>query len=496
GKNLIVFGPAGSGKTSVGLHRLAYLLYHRRESLSPKNVLVISSNYVFSSYISHILPDLGEDEIPQIIFSDILKEFLPRNFAAGDFYAQAERLLAGGDISQMAAICSAEFLTHMEKFFADFRFAATDVVYEDETIITKAELEQDLNENYAHLPFKSRLSRLFEIVRGRIDDYFAINENAIKSSIRKRNAAAFREAGDDVPADFHSELARAKKEGQRALRRGLGAIGVYKRILRGFHKEIYSERLGHIDEKRLYFEDLLAIACIKIHMGEAAFAGHIRHVLVDEAQDFNILQHYILRHMFPQSRFTLLGDINQGLFPALRPDSAALAAIYGAAQTEEMRLTRSYRSTIPINRLAARFIDDSPDYFARDGEPPLLVIDTDFTNAAADLLKSQIFPNAKTICLLTKTAAKARECYNALKSSLPIKIIENEDADLTAGIWVAPAMLAKGLEFDAVIFSDHEKTADSQTDRLLTYLLCTRALHNLAIIAPPENAQKWRDMII
>jgi len=502
--NLLVFGAAGSGKTSVGLHRLAYLLFQQGQALSAKNILVISNNYVFNAYIARILPELGEADVPRAVFSDIVSKYAPQGFTVHDFYEQAEYFLRNpGQSTRHAAVglkYSADFLAYMNSFFAGFKFKPSDITYNGEVVCSGAELAQDLNVTNKHLPFKSRLARLFVYAEGKINDYFTMNKDAINTDINQKRAELWQSTDVETHMPNYQELweqtlARAKSQLNRSCR--LSALKLYKQILVSYAQgkdggnAICRYTAENINAKHLFYEDWLALLCVKCFTGEISVAGNIKHVLIDEAQDCSVLQHYILRHMFGQARFTLLGDLNQGILPMLGiSNESAFMEMYGVQNATIMRLTKSYRSTKQINQLAAKFIENEVTYFNREGSAPTLIIAEDFAQAAINLIHNQLPAGTNLACILTKTAAATDQLYERLKPHLNISKIDNTNENLEKGVCIAPAVLCKGLEFDTVIIADFEPCDDK-----LYYLLCTRALHNLFIVAPKARESFWRKLL-
>jgi len=508
-KNLLVFGAAGSGKTSVGLHRLAYLLFQQNQLLLAKNILIISNNYVFNAYIAQILPELGEADVPRAVFNDIVSDFVPLNFKMYDFYEQAEYFLQnpGRNARRLAVQLkySREFLAYMEQFLGEFQFKPGDITYDGEVICSGAELAHDLNVVNQHLSFKSKVARMLVYAEGKINDYFIMNEEVIRAGIKQKRVEIWKSTDIETQMPNYKDVweqTRAQAKGQLTKSCGVSALKLYKQILTsyvrkdefladGLGDEIYRYTAENINAGHLFFEDWLVLLCVKCMIGEIPAASHIKHVLVDEAQDYAILQHYILKNMFNQAKFTLLGDLNQGILPVLgMSGEGAFMELYGEQNTAIMWLTKSYRSTKQINQLAAKFIDSDTSYFNREGCEPTLIIAEGFAEAIVELVMNKLPQSTNLTCILTKTAAQADMLYGQLKTQLNLNIIDNTEESLEKGLCIAPAVLCKGLEFDAVIIADFEPCDDR-----LHYLLCTRALHSLFIIAPKQRELFWRNKL-
>ena len=511
--NLVVLGAAGSGKTSVGLHRLAYLLFQQGQAFSAKNVLIISKNHVFNGYIAQVLPELGEADVPRVVFEDIIKDFSPGGFELYDYYEQAEYFLQEAEgirRKSVEAKYSDGFLTFIDKFFEAFVFEPKDImlegfehngdVFEPAVLISGAELAFDLNETNKGLGFKSRLKRMFVYASGKISDYFAMNKEEIDKRINAMRRASWLSSDTETPMPtFHDLLEQTQARARAKLVKdsGLRSVQLYKRVLREYlqgvahGEEIYEYTTENLNAGHLYFEDRLALMCVKLKVEEIPTAPHIKHVLIDEAQDYNVLQHHILKSLFSNAKFTVLGDLNQGVLPMLSMrEEAALLDFYGGKNAEFMPLTKSYRSSRQINKLAATFIESEADreteYFEREGSEPRLVAADTLTAAVAREILEALPADVNLICFLTKTAEKALEVYERLRTELSIFLVDNTAEVPASGVCIAPVMLSKGLEFDAVVI------VDEQMEDRLCYLMCTRALHHLVVVVSKDREGYWR----
>ena len=402
--NMIVTGPAGSGKTSVGMHRLAYLLYHNREYLHAEKIVGLSRNQIFSSYVSEILPELGEENVQEILFDSLVNRGISREYKKYDYYEQVEYLLKH---------------------------------------------EEGLRRKIIELKYSEDFLRY-------LNDYKGL----------------FRES----KADFESTLK------------------FYLYLLNGFTEyacpEVINYTKNQLRRGKLYYEDMLLIAYLRILLGGITPMQEISHVVVDEAQDYNFLQLKIIRMLFPKAHFTILADQNQAIHPLTSStDMKKMAKIFSTQYgIKEITLSKSYRSTAPINEFAFDLIGiHNPDlYVDREGKVPEVRTVKNCKKEVMKLLKE--IPEDKSVAILTADLDSARYAQQKLgpyveKTERPIQHLLKANQYLEEKIVVMPIMLAKGLEFDVVIVWDDRDEDYWKYKKNLRYLMCTRALHELYFVA-------------
>ena len=406
--NMLVTGPAGSGKTSVGMHRLAYLLYHNREYLHAEKIVVLSRNQIFSSYVSEILPELGEENVQEILFDSLVNRGISREYKKYDYYEQVEYLLKH---------------------------------------------EEGLRRKIIELKYSEDFLRY-------LNDYKGL----------------FRES----KADFESTLK------------------FYLYLLSGFTKFACPEVINYTKNKlrrgKLYYEDMLLIAYLRILLGGITPMQEISHVVVDEAQDYNYLQLKMIRMLFPKAHFTILADENQAIHPFLSTtDRKKMADLFRTQYgIKEVVLSKSYRSTAPINEFAFDIIGiHNPDlYVNRDGKVPEIRTVKNGRKEVMKLLKE--IPEDKSVAILTADLDSARLLQHKLgnvvaQTERPIQYLLKANQYLEEKIVVMPIMLAKGLEFDVVIVWDDRDEEYWKYNKNLKYLMCTRALHELYFVAEEKE---------
>lgn len=484
-KNLLVTGPAGSGKTSVGFHRLAYLLYRNRNELKSAETVMFSNNDIFSSYVADIIPELGEMPINYASFYSVFRAEIPA-YRTGDYYALADELINKSEIRKESVRIkfSDEFQEYLKITADEFVPEFSDVTLFDETVI-KGEtiLERFLSDS--EIAPLLRGERLCTFADGIIDEYFIVHNDEIRVIIDEDT-----DIDEDTSKAVKLKRRILKQETSRMIKDSLNfdPVVIYCKALFKYVKENgENENVSQLTAEKLksgtlLFEDALCIVRLKQHLGTAAVIPSVKHVLIDEAQDLCILQHEIIRTMFPRASYTLLADSNQAIIPEVNTtDTDILSKLYG---TNNINLNKSYRSTAPINKFALSLLPENRRYdiFERDGE------DVEFIESKSvieDVKKklSEYSKKSANVAIITKTAETARCIYAELKEDFENLILcDNKSAELSNAPCVMNLALTKGLEFDSVIITDTDGTFCNEENRRYLYMAVTRALHRLTVV--------------
>ncbi len=482
--DLVIFGPAGSGKTSVGIHRFAYLLYRFRDHLSNKNFVILSRNGMFSSYIGDILPELGEEDAKCVIFDDILLPLADPKYRFPSYQEQLDYLATAQSgekrLTGIRIKTSFSFLDRILDYFEKHRFDMPDIEAFGEILMTREDFTQRCNTMHASRPFAAVLGYARDCVKTILDAYFERNSGEIRKALSKQSETRFPDELDEAflriqrgayenayayinrnnartPEEIYLDLLRAEFEAQ------------------GESLAAYTQTVKNLESGRPEYEDVLALALIRALSGELTPSTQIQQVLLDEAQDYSPLHHTLLRMCYPRAAFTVLADVNQNVFPYVGIEKEEdFSRLYPGHRVS--RLTRSYRSTGPINELAAGFIhSDSFDYFSRSGETPCLIRCEDAAQAVKSLLESGFAEGMQSVGVICPSLKAAKKLSGRIGDMATL--YEDPDKNLQRGVIVMPAAYTKGLEFDAVIALCPEDIGAN-----MLYLLCTRALHKLALV--------------
>lgn len=478
-ENLLVLGPAGSGKTSVGFHRLAFLLYRNRNEISSAEIVMISNNDIFSSYVADIIPELGEKPINYASFYSIFAAEIPTMNVA-DYYALAEDIMSGNGEREACAKLkmSREFMEFIEHRTAFIQPEFKDIVYHGDVIVKAEELLKRFVDDESHL--KAKGERLCAYVQTAVEEFFDANRKKIYEELDEETSI------DEDTAKVFNRVKRDIKSNSVAIIRNtvlLDPVKIYFEILEKFAKEKNNSALlktkASLEKGYIEFEDALGIVYLKTVLGTSAVLSGVKHILIDEAQDFSYIQHEILKRMFPRARVTLLADTNQAIISGINTVSVEeLAGFYNA---NTIRLDKSYRSTKQINDFAVKLLPENEKYeiFQREGEA------VGFFNGnieeLAELLKEHK-ELSQTVAVITKTAQSARELHKELVRLVPeIRLCDNKSCEISKAPVIMPLALTKGLEFDSVIIADENSCFTGEGNEKYLYLASTRALHKLSI---------------
>lgn len=485
-KSLIVTGPAGSGKTSVGFHRLAFLLYRNRNELTSSDIVMFSNSDIFSSYVADIIPELGEMPINYADFYSVFRVELS-GFLIGDYYSLADCLISKDKLRRKSIELkySEPFINYLKAHAENYIPTFSDIKVFDETIISSAQLSHRYD-GEEKLTASLKAERLTSFADSIIDEYFREHERELYEIIDKTSAL-----DEDTKKLLIVKRREIKRLSSDNIRSAIVAepAGIYKNILADyilFTGKDYTDVLTATNEKIskgiLDFEDALAILFVKSVMGDTAVLSGVKHVLIDEAQDMCLLQHKIIRTMFPKAKFTLLCDKNQAIVPEINTaDYDSLISLYDA---NSLYLDKSYRSTKKINEYALSLLneDEKYDIFERDGEDVAFIKASDYLTELKNELLRLASLSAST-CIITKTIDEAQKLHAALFPYYNgLKLCDNKSAEFTSAPTIMPLVLTKGLEFDNVIVVDKGNCFDGDENRRYLYMASTRALHRLTII--------------
>lgn len=463
-KILVIQGAAGSGKTSIALHRIAYLLYHDRQNLKSSNILILSPNSVFADYISQILPELGEENIREMSFDLYAYHQLKDTVEdCEDRYDQIERLMKKPEEREIfEKKQSQEFLDQLEGYFLyledelmDFR----DIDYKGFTM-TEAEIIDLFYYKFLEIPLLNRMHSVAE--------YFIDQLETL------RNADLMEEEREDVTEKFLSMYET----------RDLYVL--YSRFLA---QEGYKPlKKAPVEKRKLKYEDVYPLLYMKYSLQRQNEQNGIKHLVVDEMQDYSGLQYLLLKKMFP-CRMTILGDKAQTMDEEMQDVMRFLPRIFGK-ELRSIVMNKSYRNTVEIAQYANALtgITDM-ELFERHGAPVTEKKLSSMEEAAEEIIASLKLGEEEyeTAAVLFAAESEAKGFAVLLEEKLErsgfdsvnrFSYLDRNSSNFKKGVTVTTFYLAKGLEFDQVfgVFSKKHKSPLMQQAR---YITATRALHEL-----------------
>ena len=463
---MVIQGAAGSGKTSIALHRIAYLLYHDRKNLKSSSVLVLSPNGVFSDYISHILPELGEENIREMSF-DLFAYKRLKNVVSDceDRYDLIERQIAGlCDEKLLKEKLSRDFLDRMEGYLVELEDSLMNFRDVEHRGVVKK--EQEIIElfyfKFMDIPLLSRMDAVAE--------YFIDEVETLK--------------GFDLP-DEEREAVKSRFYRMYETR---DLYVLYNRFLR--QEGFPSLPQVQYEKRKLRYEDVYPVLYLKYRLSRQAERSNIKHLVIDEMQDYSRLQYLIIRRMF-SCKMTILGDRAQTMADQQQDVLQFLPGIFGK-DLRRIEMRKSYRNTVEIASYAANLIGVTDlELFERHGMP---VLERDVTDLEAALREAvdTLFPDEKTYetaAVIVPDEKTAERAYLILREILAEKDFDCEkrlswlnrdSSSFKKGLTVTTFYLAKGLEFDQV-FSIFPKDEKREIMMQAQYIAATRALHELRV---------------
>lgn len=469
GENLLIQGVAGSGKTSIALHRIAYILYHCRSTIRPKEIMIITPNKAFTHYIGNVLPELGEEMVPQYSMEDLAEselrkicEIESRNHHLEEIYG--EKALDEARIASMRHKASVAFADALEAFAKNTDhvcFHPRDFVAGLYTC-PKATFEALYYKRFARHPQQVRMHKIVEYVKA------------------------------DLASFFHSKLSSvlAIKIEQMimSMYTRYDILSLYRRFLSKLSKEGAPVLLPPVGEP-LPYEDIFGLLLMKYHVEGSGLDFHqIKHLVVDEMQDYTPAQYRYLSHLFHCPK-TVLGDVAQKADPELNIGDVetirALMQEKSELPVDLIYLGTSYRSSFEIARFAGRFSSVEIGTIDRHGDEPRVVAADSFEQSV-DIIRQEIAlgrqKGLESCAIIARTTNEAQALYKALKSEGATLLLNNNNPYM-GGLVITTAIVVKGFEFDHVILPN--VSADKYAagwDKNLLYISCTRALHRLCLV--------------
>ncbi|MDM0624689.1 HelD family protein [Clostridium perfringens] len=481
--NIVVNGVAGSGKTTIALHRVAYLLYNYRKELEDK-VLILGPNGIFMEYISQVLPSLGEVGVKQETFASFALKEMESELYIMSFDKYLEKILSEDKefIEDAKYKNSYEIIKDLDNLVKEMDkdyFRVEDVKYFGDLVISKEEIEEMFNKHYEYMPLFRRSEKIKRIILSKIKDKRDEKVWELNEELRKEKEKL-------TPEELLIE------ENNLEFRRKLRIREIVKEVMDSRAKldswisredvlDIYDRFNGN--KKEYTINDLAPILYLAIKLEGKKATKDYRHVVIDEAQDYSPLQFKVVRELTGTKYFTVVGDVNQRLikYSDLAP-MMELGKIFDDVNPEIYNLNKSYRSTYEIMEYANKYLDEDRIIpIVRHGKP---VEEIEFHNneelseSIIESLKEFSNEGLESIAIITRDKEELEKVYNLISNKVHLVKFDNEDVLYKGGNVIIPSYFAKGLEFDGVIIVDNGSSKDENED-LIKYIMSTRALHRL-----------------
>lgn len=465
-KNLVVQGVAGSGKTAIAIHRIAYLMYKLKGKISSKNINFLSPNNAFSSYISSVLPDLAEQDIDKVQLDDLARINLKNHCIVEKKFEQIERLILSQDLNEYNLKTSYEFLLEMIKFANENYINNFDIQdFEvNNTLIDSKKIKELFFGRYKDRDLFTRLKWI-------TDNIFDLYFYKVKSVDRILKYKQF----------IFTKLYKAIKN--------KNCVKAYMNFLDS--KNLKLKLVGN----KVKNEDAYGILFFKIFIYGIDKFENIKHLVIDEMQDYSAVQLYIIKNLF-DCVYTMLGDFNQTINPTSSKKILNSFNNILGVESNFVELNKTYRSTSQIvefyNKIGKK---SNVNYVNRSGDAVEFIKtnEKDEISTILSLINDFKTKGFRSIAIITKTNIQALDLSKKFENkNININLIDDNVDKYDNEVCIISIYNSKGLEFDGVIVYNVDDSYSSELDRNLLYIACTRALHKLTLTC---NSQEFSKLI-
>ncbi|MEG1002100.1 MAG: AAA family ATPase [Clostridium sp.] len=481
-KIVVVNGVAGSGKTTIALHRVSYLLYNFRKQFGDK-VLILGPNDIFMDYINGVLPSLGEDGIDNMTFEAFAKSEigLEENFTEFAYYIEKAMNNNEKALSDYKDKSSKKFALKLDekvKEMDEKYFNIEPVMFDGEEIVSAKEIEELFNKHYRYMPLFRRSEKIKRILTSKIKDKRDEKVRNLNSEIEEKIKTIKEE---DLVFEKNNLEYQRRLQIREIVREVMNSRDALKSWL--IHEDIVDIYKKITNTNDLGFMDLAGILYLMIKLNGKKCTKEYKHVVIDEAQDYNYMQFEVIKELTGCTSYTIVGDSNQRLIETDEaPAMTNLKDVFDESRIMEFFLNKSYRSTQEIMEYASQFLkEDKIIPLVRNGEK-VLEEETesieDTIETIASIIEDYEDEGLESIAVITKNKEELKEVSHRLKEKVKILTFDRNDIIYNGGKVLIPAYYAKGLEFDGVIILENEEN----TPDLVNYIMCTRALHRLSVI--------------
>lgn len=509
---LVVQGVAGSGKSSVALHRIAFLMYQGLNyKLSANNIIVISPNPLFSKYISNVLPELGEDNINEFTFENIFFKLYESRLSVKTKSENYENIICAATEEERNFLRSynefkgsktfKEILDRFVYYFEHKVIKFEDVYFNGEFLETKQLLKSFLLSGKLNMPTAKKLKIMENRIIEKLHERKLSRRSKIEKAVVKLNQHEFesksftRMLAAKETASFIKNLHNFTEfdcfELYKTLfenRKIFNAVSKGLILPENIEKIINYTNQSLQDRYNIPYADGMGLVYLKIKAEGCDLFRDIKQVVVDEAQDYYPLHYHILKNLYRDARFTVVGDVNQSV--EKKSDVSIyddIIEIFGFEKNNKVFLNKSYRSSYEISKFSSKLLEEGTytEYFKRNEEEPEIIqckTTDELDNKLIKDIENYKSQGLNTVAIICKNRKTAADLYFRIAGRTKVKLVDYLEEQSITGTIIVPVYLAKGLEFDAVmVYGTDNKTYNTDYDKKLLYIACTRALHRLSL---------------
>lgn len=529
-KPLIVQGVAGSGKTTIALHRIAYLIYNYEKQFKPEEFMIIAPTRFFLNYISNILPDLGVDDVKQCTFEDFAYDVIGKKLKISDSNEKLviivnkdfDEINKGNTdimIKEAKYKSSLDFKKVIDEYLINIEnnyIPKEDFYFMNHLIMKHTDIDYLFKNTYKMYNFTNRIN---EIEKNMVSELNRKSEKILEELRAERTRRIAGLAGKER-ADLYDEYDKIikllEKSPKKVVREyldkipKLDCVKYYKDFIDNYLQNsspvmdyLKSNTSRNLSKNEISFEDLAPLMYIQIKIFGIKEKCKVKHVVIDEAQDYGEFQFDVLKNIINSNSMTILGDIAQGVhyYRGIENWKRFIDTEFKDVNTTYTTLSKTYRTTKEIMNIANKVINKLPDYekeFIVLGDPVIDRKNSIYMEKASDAsliaginnrIDKHLSDGYKSIAIIAKDMKECEALEKELrKIRADVKLIKGKDSEYNAGISIVPSYLAKGLEFDCVIISNanNKKYTGSSLDIKLLYVTITRAMSKLDIFYEDE----------
>lgn len=488
--NLIVLGPPGSGKTSVAMQRIAFLLYEYRQTMNARSILLISPSDLFNDYISNVLPELGEDNVQHTTYYRLLRDLKLSYYQAETSYENIERLQKVGDEARehYAFKGSHAYVKQLLNYIASTKKAGMpfyNLKVEGKLFVSAKKLTELFYEKFGSLDIDFRLKKIRNVLLEKIEQQKAKDRKVLMKELKAVNT--YIGTDKEIEQQANEKLQKRYGKLESAIQQ-LGFVNLNKMYLQSLtfqNDNLLTQRVQEataetLKQRKLYYEDLAPIMYLQAVVKGLYTDNTIKHIVIDEIQDYSYLQLMTIKAMHPKAHYTLLGDKNQVVHPQMKDSLAGPLSKH----FKVVELNKSYRSTNEITDFMSAILNNTTtESLGVAGEKPQIIETHTLLETLAQLVQSH-FEEQDSFVILCKNKGACEQLYTDLKPLIPqLQLVTEEQKVYMKGILIMPGYMAKGFEFTTVVIADANRAVyGDEMDAYLLYTLASRATRQLFLL--------------